>query len=269
MGLDPLTLEAGTLAMIWPRAEARALTGKVELDLAMAVAASRTRPQKVGAVIGALYATLDDQPVTQALVRRLSSGSRAWLLVQAAALVGRESGWFNASCADCGARFDFELSLADIPLGQAGPGFPRATVQTSLGERVFDVPNGGHEEHLAQARGDLARALVAVLGVGETAAADAMAFDAADLARIEAALDAAAPDIGDRVTLDCPDCGHANVIEIDPLEFAQVHSGHVLGDVHRIARAYGWREAAILALPSDRRRAYAGMCMSDRGRGSR
>jgi hypothetical protein len=247
-----------TLALVWPEPAPRTMTGAVELRLAMALDGAMTRPERVGAVIGAVFDALDGQAVTDAMIRHLSTGSRAWLLACAAAVTGAETGWFQADCQSCGAPFDFALRLADIPRGDAGPDFPVAQVETSLGPRSFEVPNGAHEAVLAQHRdGDPRYALVALLGLADTARDDAAAFSEADLAAIDEALDTAAPDIGDRVTVTCPDCGAVTGAAIDPLLLTRPQTTQVLRETHLIARAYGWREGAILSLPSDRRRAYA------------
>ncbi len=263
-----------TLDLIWPAPVPRPLTGAVELALAEVAGADAegahlSRPARVSAVIAAVYDALGGTPTTPDLVRNLASGTRAWLLTQAAVLTGRETGWFSANCDACGAVYDFNLRLAEMPRGAAGDGFPLAEVETSLGPRWFEVPGGGHEEALAQGTGpDARRDLVALLGLADTAAQDAASFAEADLLAIDAALDAVAPDIADRISATCPDCGAATEAAIDPLAFALPRSGDVLRDTHLIARAYGWAEDAILALPSRRRRAYAGLIIEgQRARG--
>lgn len=257
-----------TLDLVWPVPRPRKMTGAVELALAEAASAPLSRPARVSAVIEAAFDHLDDTPMSYSLARNLASGSRAWLLIQAAMLTGRETGWFSASCLACGMAYDFPLRLATLPRGAAGDGFPRAKVETSRGTRWFEVPGGGHEEALAQTSGldpggDPRRDLVALLGLAETAGEDAAAFNEADLLAIDAALDAVAPDIADRITATCPECGAATETAIDPLAFALPKSGDVLRDAHLIARAYGWNEDAILGLPSARRRSYAGMITAD------
>ncbi|WP_309663773.1 hypothetical protein [Tabrizicola sp.] len=247
-----------TLPLIWPDPEPRAMTGVVELGLADALAGAGTRPERAGAVISAMFGSLAGQPVTGDLLRSLSTGTRAWLLAKAAAVTGRETGWFQAECQSCGAPFDIALRLADIPRGDPGDGFPVVTVPTSLGPRAFEVPNGWHEETLARNPGpDPRRRLVALLNLADTADRDAQNFSDVDLVAIETALDENAPDIGDRITATCPACSAETSAVIDPLAFALPRSETILRETHLIARAYGWREAAILSLPSQRRQAYA------------
>jgi hypothetical protein len=205
-----------------------------------------------------MFETLDGQPATAAMVALLSSGTRAWLLAQGAAARGAGR-WFEAECGACAAPFDFPLSLRDLPRGPAGAGFPVAEVNTSRGVRRFEAPNGRHEAALARGRDDR-RALVALLSLDPVED-----WDDADLAAIEDGIDAMAPDIADEVTCTCPACGAVTLARIDPLRSVAARSDAILEDVHLLARAYGWRESAILSLPTDRRRTYARLIRNERG----
>lgn len=63
-----------------------------------------------------------------------------------------------------------------------------------------------------------------------------------------------------QMDLSCPACGHAWDEPLDAVEFffAELADAarHALFDVHRLARAYGWRESDVLALSPWRRRQY-------------
>jgi hypothetical protein len=71
---------------------------------------------------------------------------------------------------------------------------------------------------------------------------------------------AADPQADTRLALTCPDCGHAwsAVFDIVPYLMEEIHrwAKHMLREIHNLARAYGWREADILAMAPTRRRAY-------------
>lgn len=64
------------------------------------------------------------------------------------------------------------------------------------------------------------------------------------------------------ITLDfqCPDCGGAWTAPLDVVSYVWTEiaawAARALDDVHRLAIAYGWSEAAILALSPARRAAY-------------
>jgi hypothetical protein len=80
-------------------------------------------------------------------------------------------------------------------------------------------------------------------------------------ARVERAMAAMAPEVSRPIAGICPSCGaavqaplHVTRVVVGELRRA---AGAVHDEVDLIARAYHWPEATILALPQDRRRAYA------------
>ncbi len=77
---------------------------------------------------------------------------------------------------------------------------------------------------------------------------------------IEAAWAAADPLAVTELALTCPACGHRWQEEADlgPFVWRQVDgwAEGLLDDVAHLARAYGWRESDVLALPPSRRRRY-------------
>lgn len=71
------------------------------------------------------------------------------------------------------------------------------------------------------------------------------------------------PQAGPRFRLSCPACGHGWAALFDIVSYfwteINAYAQRLLGEVHRLARAYGWREADILALSSARRQFYLGL----------
>ena len=69
-----------------------------------------------------------------------------------------------------------------------------------------------------------------------------------------------------RIALVCPDCGHAwdSVLDVATFLWTEVSASarRLLSEVHTLARAYGWREADILAIGPARRQAYLQMAGS-------
>ena len=218
-----------------------------------------------------MFDQISSQPVTGDRVRRLASSSREWLLQRAALRVWPDLGWFQAQCRTCGKDFDLPVKLASAPRKPAEVGFPVIEVETSLGQRAFEAPNGDHEEALSTSRAgpEPVRQLVELCGLNDSAKADAAAFSGEDLERIETAFELACPDIADVVSSRCPACETEIEAKIDPLKFAFPRAGQLLREVHAIARTYHWSEATILALPSARRVAYVGLISTTSGAGRR
>jgi hypothetical protein len=64
----------------------------------------------------------------------------------------------------------------------------------------------------------------------------------------------------------CDACGHAWQLPFDIATYLwqelETQARHLLGDVHVLARAYGWTEGEVLALSDERRAAYVAMATS-------
>ena len=117
----------------------------------------------------------------------------------------------------------------------------------------------------AAGRGALQRRICADLATPTLVAAQEAA-----LARISEALDAFDPLVAFSVSLACPVCGAATEAPVDlealALNALQRVQEVRVREVHRIARAYGWGKAAILALPSTRRARYLRLITGEEGR---
>jgi hypothetical protein len=256
-----------TLSSAFPLFDFCLLDGHAQLAVAEAVECAAPRPVKVTAIIAASFAQSEDgvpRAMDPDTARRITAAGREWLLQRAALHFNDCPEWFEAPCLACGARFDLKLSIVDIPRSGPGPGFPVTEVQTSLGKRYFEAPNGTHEEAIARSPDSDPRRLIAArCGLFEKAESEAGQFTNRDLDSIETALEAISPDIADSVDIKCPECGHAARPRIDPLAFAFPRLVDVLQEVHLVARTYHWPEREILNLPLTRRRAYADLITRD------
>jgi hypothetical protein len=87
-----------------------------------------------------------------------------------------------------------------------------------------------------------------------------------DVERIGHALAAAEPLLDPRIAMTCPDCGAEQEHGFDIAAFLwdkiEVRARGLLTHIHLLARAYGWSEADILALPEARRAAYLDFVMA-------
>lgn len=77
---------------------------------------------------------------------------------------------------------------------------------------------------------------------------------------LSSAMAEADPQADTQLALTCPDCGHAWSAVFDIVSYLTEEidrwARHMLREIHHLARAYGWREADILAMAPTRRRAY-------------
>jgi len=244
----------------------RPLTGAVELALAEAAGADSPMPARVTAALASTLEHVGGEMAVPATVADLSVGDRQFLMGRLAVGLGLGESWLTARCGRCGERFDFSVNHVDLPVKEAGEGYPFAEVETSLGLCCFRVPTGADQEILAGLDDEEAfrclmdRCLVSRMGD------ELPPFTPGDVARIEAALEAVAPEMSASVQAACPACGVPHVIDTDPYRALSLQSeGRLLQEIHILAATYHWGEAEILALPLERRRSY--LDLIDRARG--
>lgn len=91
----------------------------------------------------------------------------------------------------------------------------------------------------------------------------ALELPEAALVAAETALAAVDPQAETRIDLDCPACGHVWQAALDIASFLWSELSDwalgLLGEVHVLARTYGWSEEEVLGLSARRRRLYLEM----------
>jgi hypothetical protein len=167
------------------------------------------------------------------------------------------------SCAECGTVLDVSFDLGALAAGHA----PAATpVTVRVGKRVLRCRPLTTADLIAVAEADgpdfrvglLARCVTGSDGQAATG------LSAPAMAKVMSALSAADPLADVRLAVTCGECGYQWDITFDIASFLWTEIcaavERLLSDVHVLARAYGWSEAAILALSPTRRAAYLEMC---------
>lgn len=253
-------VENGTRRRDWAF---RPLSGALELALAEANERAASTPAAVTSALALALDRLGDEAATPPRVADLCVADRQFLMRELDRHLGHEGGWFQAECGQCGARFDFRIDYADLPVQEAGEGYPQAQVDMDGRQLRFRLPTGADQERLAALPETDARHWLLRQLAGEP---EALGTPKQDLiAAAEAALEAVSPGIVLRVQTACPECGTANEIELDPYRALARSSDSLLREVHQIATHYHWSEADILNLPRPRRQRY--LQMIDRARG--
>lgn len=158
-------------------------------------------------------------------------------------LFGAGPGAAVASCTNCGARLEFDLPADFVPPAASAPGAVQvewrgASYPLRLPCLADFGPGGLHPENL---------------GPGPWHDPDFAAHAAA-------VLHASDPALAMTFALTCPDCGAALDKVFDPATYlwAEIEdmARHLLHEVVRLARAFGWSETDILAMPPARRALY-------------
>lgn len=133
---------------------------------------------------------------------------------------------------------------------------PTAAEVTAAAEQAASAP--GAEARRAAADALFCTCVMAATHHGEQISPDRLPPEVREA--VEAALEAADPAAETRLRLACPACGHLWGAALDPAGFvcAELDRAAVAlaGEVHALAREYGWAERDILAMRPARRRLY-------------
>ena len=241
-------------------AELHPVTGEDELALT-ALPTGACMAERTTALLARLLVRVGDQPGGSAdLARALTIGDRERLLFALHAANYEPAPELIVACSnpDCRERFEIAVPLADLIRPTGRDAAPDHVAELGQGAVRFRLPTGADQEQAAlfartdpERAGDLLfeRCILALEGAG---ASDRTALRAA-LAQRLSALDPQAETILD---VACPSCGAATSVSVDAatLLFGRLAGRRrLLSEIDRIARAYHWSEAEILALPVARR----------------
>ena len=168
----------------------------------------------------------------------------------------------STACATCGEAMEITLPIADL-VALGGTGGEVADAVDAAGHRLTLRAPGPRDLAAVAARADDPEVAAGMLLGRCITAADPelpTPVPAAMVAEIEAALEALDPLAVVTLESTCPACGSPDAPVLDLLDCAwtvvEAHARRLLGEVHRLARAYGWREHDVLALGAARRAAY-------------
>ncbi len=169
-------------------------------------------------------------------------------------------------CPHCGESVELEFNVDEIATPAiAAESVSQATVTVDGYAVRFRLPNSLDQLALAKAPDMaaarhtlLSRCVLAAQREGDEVAREQLpATVLTALTERMAELD---PLANIFLAVACPACGRSWQALFDICDFfwreLQVHAQRLVQEVHRLASAYGWSEAAILALSAGRRRAY-------------
>lgn len=186
-------------------------------------------------------------------------GCRTAALLRLAALTDRcTSMALAASCAepDCGEAFEFELPLPAL-VDRASSDEPMLVRLDAGRIAALRRPTGDDLRRWRDAapasRDEAVRTMLSALVVRGEAGLD-------DAPRIAEAIAGMDPLIAFSVSCRCPACGAPAEVGVDlealALKRLAARQQALLLEIHRLASAYGWTEAEVLAVPPMRRARY-------------
>jgi hypothetical protein len=208
---------------------------------------------------------IEDNAKIAQCIAELCVADRQFILLQWRLQESVAEEWLTAQCPACDAFYDFPMDWHALPIKPAATTFPFASVTVAEREMVFRVPNGQDQEFIAglvsrgEATEPLSLALARRLIVAETETIKtelSALLTMSDVPRIESAIEAIAPELADRLTLQCPECTNEHNVNLDVYRGLLKPVSHLLDDVHRLALHYHWSEKDILDMPKKRRVSY-------------
>lgn len=246
----------------------RPLTGRIEQAL-LEFKQTSGRPAYVTAVLDCCLDNIDNEIVNTA---DFCVADRQYLMLRLAAMLDSEQMWLKVVCGHCEALFDVDIRRCDLPIKQAGPGYPFAevriadnllVVRTATGMDQQCIVNLSEQEALKQL---LQRCILSVNGAAPEPGFINHLCES-DIQAIDDALDEVSPAIGNQLLVSCPECGREQQAELDHYALSSVNEHFFYDEIHSLASHYHWSEAAILDLPQSRRQIYLNLINREAGRG--
>jgi hypothetical protein len=171
-----------------------------------------------------------------------------------------------AECPECGELLEWSLDLGEIrsPLEDASEGGPnRLSLQEY--ELLYRLPDSTDLAAVVPG-GDVAVGRTALLrrcvleARREGVEIEPLSLPEEIILGLAAEMEARDPQAETLLDFECPECGARWQALFDILAFLwaeiQARARRLLGEVHDLARAYGWSEAVILEMSPVRRRFY-------------
>lgn len=173
-------------------------------------------------------------------------------------------------CPECGAQLESRVRVGDIARDGGGHG-TGDHIAESHGYRIrFRLPASSDLLALpAAADASRARELLLAQCVLEVHGADGGSRSVTELpesvlAEVSATMASIDPGADIELVFDCPACSHQwrEVLDVAGFVWREIHAWaqRILREIHLLARAYGWREADVLALSPTRRQIYLELC---------
>ncbi len=236
------------------------LTGHIEQSL-IESATYHDRPAYVTAVLSHALDRIGEQPAGAATVSRLSIADRQYLMLRLAAMLNGEQLWLNVDCGHCHSLFDVELRRCDLPVKEAGEGFPQVMLYLNDWEIKAGVPTGKDQEGIAELEESeavywlLKKCIRQVNGQPPTEDFFSQ-LTKEDIGAIDEALDVVSPAVCDRLIVACPECNKGQYARLDHYAHIGLDEYFFYDEIHTLASHYHWSEADILDLPQVKRRRY-------------
>lgn len=230
-------------------------------------------PREVTDLLTMSLAHVGQQPIAWQDVHSMAVGDRQFLLRSLMIALGHNDCWMTSACDECQNRFDFNITLSDLPVTQCSESFPYVDIVIDAYSYRFRAPVGADQEKMAQEDNlnehDILSLLLMSSGVRDKRSSCFPRFSVEQQRVIEAEIESMAPKITSKIQVACPECDHLMIIDISPERAILQLGKNIYTEVHQIASTYHWGEGEILKMPTQRRKNYLSLIERAKGRGQR
>lgn len=248
----------------------RTLTGKLEETL-HSLSGGAVSPGFVTNILSIAVESLDGTPVTAQEISDMSVGDRQFLMLRLSVWLGEDHRWIRGRCEACTKFYDIGFRRSELPVKEAGEGYPNVSVEIRNNPVVFRLPSGRDQEATSsdQPEEDSIRDLLRRCMVSTDENGDVTDFihslEEEEIGIIDGVMESIAPQVATEIITTCPECGARSVVKLDPYAMATPDEGNLYEEVHHLASHYHWSEEDILALTRDRRRLYIDLIDKEKG----
>jgi hypothetical protein len=226
------------------------------------------RQRPIDRAIGLLEAVYPERSAET--LAALSIGERDARLLRVRELFFGPSITSTARCPRCAERLEWESDVAELCVHDGKTPTDAFTIEADAYHLTFRLPdscdlaslNGGKDGSQDRRKQLLERCLLEA-STSEGESLRIAQLPEAVLQAMVQAMERADPQANLLISLTCPACGHCweGLFDIVSFLWAELNNWaeRTLRAVHLLARAYGWREADILAMSPTRRQIYLEM----------
>lgn len=232
---------------------------QARLECVAAMAEDESIAAKTSKLISVLFG---DMP--ESMADRLSSNERQVRLLEKAMQLGQWPAYFVTACRRCKNLSDVTISREDFQDSISGKCPSSCQLKFEGKTLKFRTPIGNDEKLVLDDAGLRSAALLEMLHVSKCSSQTADEGDGDPLSGISEyeadalllkVLEKCSPPVG-VLNLSCPSCKTEIRFWFDSVDWISRHIWSAIEDVTVLARAFGWTEEAICALPESRREYY-------------
>lgn len=245
------------------RARFKPLTGQTELAL-IELGGNTSGPARASSALMLTLESMGNHAVDAECVTSLCTADCQFLLLRLSAMLAGEQQWLKVTCGHCEAFFDVDFRRNELPVKEAGEGFPYTRLSLEAGEAELRVPTiadqcdvAGLNDHEAMLH--MLQCSIRSIDHASPSPSVIRNLSGVDITAIDQALDLLSPAVCNELLVVCPECDGEQSTRLDHYTLAGLDGNAIYDEIHTLALYYHWSETAILNMTRARRHKYLGL----------